>query len=336
MPVDHTRHRPLFAFTYKTLLRAEEHQPDSLAGWFPALCSDTPPGLWWRYLGEQAFDEPFFIDTLTSQPPDQRLCCFTHFAALEQFCENIPLSALVFHISRCGSTLLTQMLATLPQCVALSEPPIIDSLLYHYQQGILDRLHCISLLRGVARALGQRRSAQQQHLVIKLDCWHLQHLDVLREAFPEVPALFLYRQPLQVVASHQRQRGPQMLPSMLDPDWVKAPDDLLPGDLDVYCLHVLNRFMQTALTAAHNGQLIPVNYNRLPDVVPDRLLPLLGIALSEEQRTEMLARTRQHAKHSTPFTGDPPPARQWGQAPDTDLHQRSQALYEALKAVEQA
>ncbi len=41
---------------------------------------------------------------------------------LEQIPDTLPLSALILHVSRCGSTLITRMLTTLPQCVALSEP----------------------------------------------------------------------------------------------------------------------------------------------------------------------------------------------------------------------
>lgn len=333
MPDNHQPDRPIFAPAYKHLLRAVEQQPESLQGWYPILIRTAPAGVWWRHLGTLRFDDPFFIETLNRQPFDQRQRCLTDFSVLDELSDGMPLSALVFHVSRCGSTLLTQMLATLSQCVALSEPPVIDSLLYQYQQGALERESCINLLRGVVRALGQRRTTQQQHLVIKLDCWHLQHLQILREAFPDVPALFLYRQPLQVMASHQRQRGPQMLPGMLDPAWVQASDDLLPGNLDIYCLHVLNRFMQTALTAAEQGQLVPVNYASLPDAVPDRLLPLLGITLDTDQRASMLERTQRHAKGSEPYRGDPPSVTCWGEAPDADLLQRAQALYDALNAL---
>lgn len=333
MAAEQHHEQQIFTSTHNTLIRATDILPLSLANWLPVLATHQPPGIWWRNVETLDFKAPFFTQTLNRQPVDQRQRCFTDFAALDELPEGMPLSALVFHVSRCGSTLFTQMLATLAHCVALSEPPVIDSLLYQYQQGALKRTDCIHLLRGVARALGQRRTAQQQHLVIKLDCWHLQHLDILREAFPQVPALFLYRQPLQVMASHQRQRGPQMLPGMLDPAWVQASDDLLPGNLDIYCLHVLNRFMLTALTAAEQGQLVPVNYASLPDAVPDRLLPLLGITLDTDQRASMLERTQRHAKGREPYRGDPPSVTCWGEAPDADLLQRAQALYDALNAL---
>ena len=43
----------------------------------------------------------------------------------------IHLDGLVFHLSRCGSTLIAQMLAALPWTVVASEPSVIDSAIRH-------------------------------------------------------------------------------------------------------------------------------------------------------------------------------------------------------------
>ena len=323
--------RAVFASSHRKLLRADEVEPPHLQGWYPILANAEPQGLWWRYLGEQPFSEAFFSETLQDQPAEQRQRCFTGFNALEALPEGLPLSAFILHVSRCGSTLMTQMLTTLPQCVALSEPPVIDSLLHMHRQGGLDRETCINVLSGLIRALGQRRDPRQTHLFIKLDCWQLQDLELIREAFPEVPLLFLYREPLQVLASHRRQRGPQMLPGMLDPDWVNGDAPQNPGDLDIYCLHVLSRFMAVALSAAQQQQLELLNYNELPQIIPERLLQRFAIQCSAAEREQMMQRTALHAKNGQPFKGDAQPHFTLGAEPDQVLLDRVRGLYEALE-----
>jgi hypothetical protein len=226
---------------------------------------------------------------------------------------------------------MTQMLSTLPQCVALSEPPVIDSLLHLHRQGGLHRATCISVLRGLVRALGQRRDPRQTHLFIKLDCWQLQDLELLSEAFPQVPIQFLYRDPMQVLASHQRQRGPQMLPGMLDPRWVNADGETAPGDLDIYCLQVLCRFMDVAQAAAQQQRLELLNYSELPHVMQERVLQRFAVDCSHEERELMIQRSSRHAKDGQPYKGDAPPSSTAGKAPDQALLDHARQFYEALE-----
>ncbi|MBC3953688.1 sulfotransferase family protein [Pseudomonas triticifolii] len=330
-PTESNFTRAVFASSHRKLLRADEVEPPHLQGWYPILANAEPQGLWWRYLGEQPFSDAFFSETLQDQPAEQRQRCFTGFSALEALPEGLPLSAFILHVSRCGSTLMTQMLTTLPQCVALSEPPVIDSLLHMHRQGGLDRETCINVLRGLIRSLGQQRDPRQTHLFIKLDCWQLQDLELIREAFPEVPLLFLYREPLQVLASHRRQRGPQMLPGMLDSHWVNASTEHAPGDFDIYCLLVLSRFMQVALDATRQQQLELLNYRELPQVMPERLLDRFALQCSATEREQMILRASRHAKDNQPFKGDAQPDFILGAEPDQALLDQVQGLYEALE-----
>jgi len=338
----------------RALLRAPEitmAQAGSLRGWYPVAVSDHPDGLWWRRLGERPFSEPFFSDTFRHQPPAERQLCFSDWRAPAALADALAPTAFIFHVSRCGSTLLTQILATLPSCVALSEPPVLDDFLRRREGA--DAAADIVRLRALARALGQRRDARQRHLVIKLDSWHLRDLALFRAAFPDTPMVFLYREPLQVLASHRRQRGPQMLPGLIDPDWLgiafRQPDEgaetagetdggnggherLAPSDLDRYCLHVLRALMETALAAQDGGQpLLLLNYTDLPRLPDLPLLARLGIRPGRTERVNMLRRAAFHAKHGAPFSGDAAAADRRGAAPQPALLDRLAWLYARLE-----
>lgn len=291
------------------------HAGMDLRGWYPLYVERgdalADAAMCWRGLRQTAFSDAFFVNTLARQPPEERRVCRTPLAALATLGDCLAPDAFIFHVSRCGSTLLSQLLASLPQCIVMSEPPVIDSLLrLHHDSG--DPAASVTLLRQAILALGQRRSSDQTHFVIKFDCWHLHSLDLLRQAFPATPCLFIYREPLAVLASHQRQRGPQMVPGMLHPAQLPLPAHALaPGDLDGYAGLVLASLYNAALPHAAAGQLQLIHYRQLPDIVFSDLLPRLGLAPSPAQLQAMRARGGVHAKYGTAFHGDPP-------APATD------------------
>lgn len=270
---------------------------DSMRDWFPVALDDDSVS--WRHLPGR-FTEPFFADSLRAQPHAQRRVCVTPHAALGRVGACLVPSALLFHCSRCGSTLLAQLLASLPHCIVQSEPPVLDDFLARY--GDDDPGVSAPLLRQLVLALGQRR-AGASHYIVKLDAWHIRHLALLRAAFPATPFWFLYREPGAVLASHTRQRGPQMVPGLVLPASFGA--DIAPGDLDAFCAAVLHHFFSLAL--AHADTLRLLDYRQLPALVWDELLPALGIPADSAQLAGLRERARFHAKAaSTAFAGDPP------------------------------
>ena len=310
------------------------HEGMDLRGWYPLYVErgDTlaDAAMCWRELGKTTFSDAFFVNTLARQPHEQRRVCRTPLAALASLADGLAPDAFIFHVSRCGSTLLSQLLASLPQCIVMSEPPVIDSLLrLHHDSG--DGAASVALLRQAILALGQHRSGAETHFVIKFDCWHIHSLDLLRQAFPGTPCLFVYREPLAVLTSHQRQRGPQMVPDMLHPAQLPLPThQLAPGDLDGYAGLVLASLFNAALPHAAGGQLQLINYKQLPDILFSDLLPRFGIAPTAAQLQAMHARGGVHAKYGTAFHGDPPVAAASGLAA---IAAQIQPGYQALEAL---
>lgn len=305
----------------KPLLRGkllDAHELPSLANWFPVSITDDGPSptVWWRGMGQGRFLEPFFHDTLAAQPVADRQVCQTPLAALAGFDNSVAPTAFVFHVSRCGSTLVTQMLAALPQCIVMSEPPVLDAFfrLHHHQPARIGGAHT---LRQLVAALGQRRTGQEQHCFIKLDCWHMSWMPWLRQVFAHTPFVLIYRDPDEVMASHRRLRGAQMVPGLLDTSLLQ-PDTtaLAPADFDGYTARVLDAIYASALAcvggtkdlsssdAVTNVTLI--NYNELPDAVCGPLLAKLGVVCSADDLRPVQARAKRHSKHeNNEFEGDP-------------------------------
>jgi hypothetical protein len=109
---------------------------------------------------------------------------------------------LVMHLSRCGSTLLMQSLAHAGCIAPISEATPVNQLLGRSDIPEPERA---LLLRGLIRALGRpNTTANQLPSLVKFTSWNVLFFDIVRAAFPDLPWLFVYREPLEALMSHQR------------------------------------------------------------------------------------------------------------------------------------
>ena len=270
-------------------------------GWLPGAIVESPTGLAidWFYLGEQGLSEPFFEGSLRrarSMPISRLIRHRTPLASLPEVVGEagaVP-DGLIFHLSRCGSTLVAQMIAALPGAVVVSEPPPLDWVLQYAHnatdQPIEQRL---ALIRAMVAALG-RRAVPGQVFVIKLDCWHTLALPLLRQAFPETPWIFLYRDPIEIMASQFRQRGFQTIRGGIGQSVFGITDEGLSEE--EYCACVLERTCAPILDAADAARELLVNYSELPGAVETAILPHFGIVPDAAARTALAASAARDAK----------------------------------------
>lgn len=203
----------------------------------------------------------------------------------------------IFHMSRCGSTLVAQMLARLPYAAVISEAPPVDSVVQFPDllPSLAPSLH-LDCLRAVIVALGRRR--KDGPLIFKLDSWHTLALPLFRRAFPTVPWLFLYRNPVEVLVSQERRRGLQTVPGA-----ILALDRLVPNAGADFGARVLREICAAALDN-HEGGLF-VDYAELPEAVHRSILPHFRIAADAEAREAMQEVTSADVKMPhMPFSSD--------------------------------
>jgi hypothetical protein len=82
---------------------------------------------------------------------------------MRQLHPGLPPTGFIFHMSRCGSTLVSQMLASIPDNVVISEAGPIDAVV-QAQATLpdLDHDRHAEWLRGVIGALGQPRTGGER------------------------------------------------------------------------------------------------------------------------------------------------------------------------------
>jgi hypothetical protein len=82
----------------------------------------------WLYLGDEKINEPFFDDTIGRRrklPENSQLTrCVSSLEVLPEWAkqiETVAPTAFIFHISRCGSTLISQLLSLQSSNIVLSK-----------------------------------------------------------------------------------------------------------------------------------------------------------------------------------------------------------------------
>ena len=108
-----------------------------LVGWTPTalVFDDRKPAVRWCFTEGIEFTDPMFNQTIERCLRDPFRLLFwrrTDMDVLAEFVTASPglePSGFIFHLSRCGSTLVAQMLAALSEALVMSEPPSFDHVL---------------------------------------------------------------------------------------------------------------------------------------------------------------------------------------------------------------
>jgi hypothetical protein len=202
-------------------------------------------------------------------------------------------------MSRCGSTLVTQALAATDQVTAISEPPPLDAVIQLCAASPEVSLDIrAGLVRAMVAALTADRIGPARWRFVKLDAWHTLAADLLRAAFPDTPWIMLYRDPVEVMLSHQLMPGLHSLPGPMTALFdIDAQHAVHGPDYTARALAVVCNAAAAALAAdAGRGMGIVVDYASLPDAIPGRILPHFGMAPGDIEKVPVAKVAARDAK----------------------------------------
>jgi hypothetical protein len=300
-----------------------------LDGWLPRQFERTGNRVLcrWFYAGATPLAAPFYEETVlrcmalkenSAGPPmvtdlDVVLARAAGISAIEP-------AAFLFHVSRCGSTLVSQLWSEDPAFVALSEVPLIDQILRaRFQTEFADAVNVESLLPATLRLLGQRRIGPEKHLLVKLDSWHIAFHAEFRALFPRTPFILIYRHPAPVFRSLSRMPGQHAVPGLIEPavfGW--GTESFVPSTPN-QSARVLQSYYENFLRVARGDRLsLLVAYEGGMLQAMEAIAFLTGITYSPRHRALMLNRIRYDAKRpdrefvpsleSDPLSPEIPPA----------------------------
>jgi hypothetical protein len=274
-------------------------------GWLPVrvFWRGAQPWVDWCRFGDVALTEPFFRDSVITalrQPFNQAFRHETPIDALRGWRETSPgiePTAFLYHASRCGSTLISQMLAGLGTHIVISEPPMLDAVLRaHYMAPGLDEGTQIEWLRGLVSALAQPRRGEGA-FVVKLDAWSVFELALMQKAFPNTPWIYLYRDPLEIAVSQLRERGAYMIPGMLGPALhMFDQNEVAIMSPQEFIARVLGKMLEAGHAGCVNAGGVALHYNELPLAMWTSVRELLAIGDDERSRQALQAAAKWNAK----------------------------------------
>lgn len=280
-----------------------QHQPPPLRregwpppGWLPyrfGADADGSPVVDWADFGGVPLDGTFHTIATRAAldlPFNRLIRCRTPLPALlEDPAEGLRApDGFIFHMSRCGSTLVARMLAGLPASYAVNEAGPLDALLRAMPD--MPRGMRAAALRAMVGAFGRRASG---HWFLKLSTWPTLMLPLFREAFPGVPWLFIFRDPAEVLGSQMLTRAPELEPGFTPPGLFGIENGhALPAEQ--YCALALARVCEAAL--AGDGGLF-IDHRELPEAFFSAVLPHFGVAADEATGRALREIARHHGKH---------------------------------------
>ena len=271
-------------------------QSTDLTGWLPvdAVVVEGRPGLMWMEMSGLGLTEPFFQQTVERARRENRAERFTEFDVLlqlEKELESVSPTGFIFHSSRCGSTLVANACRAVSNSIVLSEANAIDKLIARFitdaDNPVKESLYSV-FLRGVVHALAQRRNGDERHLFIKFACCSFAQLERIKRIWPNVPWLFLYRDPVETIVSNMSDAPPWLI------DNDRRVLSSIIGDesemsLEELCARTIGSLFSTAYKLANANSML-LNYNQLSVPVIASVLNFFNVSLSSEE-LETIART---------------------------------------------
>ena len=284
-----------------------------LQGWMPvdAVVVEGRPGLSWMNMAGVDLAEPFFqqtVDRAKLEHPE-RSELFTEFdtlVQLEKTFDSIAPTGFIFHSSRCGSTLLSNACRAVSGSIVLSEPPAVDKLIARFmtdtdEHGTKAMLYSV-FLRAAVNGLAQRRTGNERHLFVKFSCCSTSQIERIQRIWPNVPWVFLYRDPVETIVSNMRNRPSwlmdedhRVLASIID----STPAEVAQMSAEELCARAIASFFSTAHRVANDRALL-LNYNQLSTAEISNVLNFFGI---EPAAAEMETIARQSRLYSKAASG---------------------------------
>lgn len=276
----------------------------------------------WLDVGDDPLKEWKFRHTIQNlMKQGENRTCFTTDLQVLNLIDPVQYNAqkpegFVFHMSKCGSTLMSQALARPDSHLVVSEAtPLHENFWQHltnnWQQAVEPTAINLGIIRNLILALGRRRVADHQHYFVRFRSWNIAFAEIIQRAFPDVPCLFMYREPMEVLASILN-KPTTGLPRLNDSGAAafitgKSTADLKNMDPLNYFTSFYEQYIELALTKLKTNTRY-LNYRQMTkENLPNILQHSFGYTATEQNLSLMQAQFNTYSKDNsgkTRFTSD--------------------------------
>lgn len=262
--------------------------------------SSDPVKVRWVDIGNDLLKEPFFDTAITAYRERNKMAYLetplSDMIRLAGKVEVVKRKAFIFHMSRCGSTLLTNMLKRCRKNIVLCEPGLTWEVLDIEDDA--NREYVELVLKSVIEIFGRRRSPREENMIIKFFSGTTIYLPIILNAFPDVPRMFLYRDPVEVLVSNIQEPAQNWIYhkklTKLTPEQIA--EEMTPSE---NCAHALANTAKAFLDTYDEKKCLIVNYNQLGRTAFERIMAHFNMDFNDEELNEMLQETVYYSKDAS-------------------------------------
>lgn len=258
---------------------------------------ETAPFREWQYL--------FTIDHLArrGEVKDPFTCPVDILDETGLWDDSLAPSGLIHHISRCGSTLTAKALARPKGHMMISQGGPLQrgfwaAMTDDFRRPLEVDDVFLRRLRNLVLAMTRRRLGDERRAFVKFISWNALYIDAIAAAFPDTPALFLYRDPVEVIASVKQETTAALVArgSRLGAFLTGLPlTESAALDDVTYLAACYRRYFETVLAAQQAVAII--NYRDLNEHSFSSVVEMgLKIAVNEDDLLAMREQFRYHSK----------------------------------------
>lgn len=289
----------------------------SLIGWVPYKLLDSKDVTLceWLFTGEIEFKESFFDETINkcrrlsqNVNPGKNITDVLVIPEWTKSLDFVEPAAFIFHVSRCGSTMLSQLLTSSDKYIVLSEVPFFDDVLRIPYRRKGSTNYNEALLKDVVKFYSQKRNGNEDKAFIKTDSWHIVFHERIRKMFPEVPFILLYRTPDEVIRSLNKRPGMHCVPQMLDPEILGIKEKVITSnDFYNYPVKVIEKYMETYIDVIENdSHSFLLNYKEGMIPIMKKITEITGTTFTEDEWEIMKERLLFHSKYPGMYFSETP------------------------------
>ena len=134
-------------------------------------------------------------ETIARIPASETVLHVTRDELRRAASDNAP-AGIIFHVARCGSTLISQSLKQLDNLAVYAEPQPVNEILVPPHEW--PRADMVAAIRALGSAFARHAGGPY---VLKLSSWNTLFCDIVTEAFPETNWVLCLRDPVEVGVS---------------------------------------------------------------------------------------------------------------------------------------
>ncbi|MCC5872752.1 MAG: hypothetical protein JJU22_10180 [Gammaproteobacteria bacterium] len=257
--------------------------------------------LYFADIGDEPFLEWKYIYTIERLAKEGRIdfAFTTDFTLLDSelpVTDGMDPDGLLFHVSRCGSTLFCKALARVDSNLIINQGGPLQSgfwaaLTDGWRRPLVASAENLDRFRRLVRLMTRRRRPEYQRSLVKFISWNTICVEFIRAAFPAARALYLYREPAEVIATVLQEttaalhaRGTPLADALTG---LPAARTRGMGDVE-FLAHCYAHYFAVVAEHAEALALSPVNFRQM--VQRENLPSILEAGLGWQPTADELAR----------------------------------------------